>query len=111
MTERPACAVGGDKPAATGDQFLNVVIKEEHFSLSHFRGSDILLVRATIDGPHLLTRVYLMAHQPEDDEGYSDDEGFSDEEGSLEEWELWHAAHDQAGRKYYYHAVSGKHMG
>lgn len=35
----------------------------------------------------------------------------SDDEGSeepLQEWELWHAAYDQAGRTYYYHEESGE---
>ena len=42
------------------------------------------------------------------DESSSDnEEDYSDDEGS-EEWELWHAAYDQAGRKYYYHAESGE---
>jgi hypothetical protein len=50
-----------------------------------------------------------MTQQPnEDNESFSGDEDLSEEETSLEEWELWHAAYDQSGRKYYYHAESGK---
>jgi len=45
----------------------------------------------------------------QDNESFSGDEDLS-EEGSLEEWELWHAAYDQSGRKYYYHAESGKFL-
>jgi hypothetical protein len=44
------------------------------------------------------------------EENVGAEEEFDDEEESdyeLEEWELWHAAYDQAGRTYYYNEETG----
>lgn len=38
----------------------------------------------------------------------SDDDSEDDEEESVEEWELWHAAYDQAGRTYYFHEITNE---
>jgi hypothetical protein len=48
------------------------------------------------------------AEQDGEQDGDSDRDSAYEDDSELEEWELWHAAYDQAGRTYFYHEETGE---